>query len=605
MTVASGDTAHAPLKGLPVPDLHRAPLDEGWAQLPTDKTPSQFGRSENAKQLRTLFLWALVLYALTMAGRIVSGDGEAMFQTTVALVRRGGLAIDSRPETAPGRDGRAYSKYGLGQSIVQAPFVVTGLAYGALIGNPAEGDRAARFLTGFANGVVTAAIVVVLWLIAYDAGGGRGASTFIAVLAATTTLLAPYARADFAEPTQTLALLIAAGASLRASRVARTADGAPRDWRSPPVRWAIVAGAGVAFAFLTKAASIILAPSVLLPLTVAVWHGARLMLQSVSDERRVGMPADESSSARAMFLHVLRIASASGMPILAAGAFQATLNWYRFGNPFEFGYGDEPATGFITPVLDGVGYLLFASGKGLAWFAPPAMAGMFGLAWLARRRPVISATAFAAFACELLYYARWWAWHGDWSWGPRYLYVAVPFLMLGWLAPALAWTHLKMKARTIVVVVASPIVIAGLWVNLLSVAIDYGAYYSVVGNQLGRGIDVRHARVVPVFSPLLGHAWLLEASLAASLGGYPPNTNPYRDRYPWAEAYPDLTPEAPERAYGFDTWWAARRGRDRFLDDWASIVATWLALALARLSVRLWRLARAASDGTTAARPLG
>lgn len=362
-------------------------------------------------------------------------------------------------------------------------------------------------------------------------------------------------------------------------------------WRNPLVRWAAVSGVGVAVAFLTKAASLILAPAVTLPLVVVA---ARRAWPPLRDVRVI-----------AAMRAVGPIAIAAGIPVAAAGAFQATLNWYRFGNPFEFGYGDEPATGFITPVVDGVGYLLFASGKGLAWFAPPAMVGIVGLAWLARSRPLIAATAFTAFGCQLIYYARWWAWHGDWSWGPRYLYVAVPFLMLGWLSPALAWRRLQPLARIVVAVAASPIVIAGLWANVLSVAVDYGAYYSVVGNQLGRGIDVRHARVVPEFSPLLGHAWLLEASLAASIGGYPAADNPYRNRYPWAESHPDLVPEAPERAYGFDTWWAARRGRDRFLDDWASIIAAWLTVSFARLSVRLWRFARTASDGTTAARPLG
>ena len=39
--------------------------------------------------LRTLGAWALVLFTFTMAGRIVSGDGEAMFQTTLSLVQIG------------------------------------------------------------------------------------------------------------------------------------------------------------------------------------------------------------------------------------------------------------------------------------------------------------------------------------------------------------------------------------------------------------------------------------------------------------------------------------------------------------------------------------
>ena len=551
--------------------------------------------------VRVLVTWALALFAFTMAGRLVSGDGEAMFQTTNALLRRGGLAIEARPETAPGRDGRTYSKYGLGQSVVQAPFVGAGLAYGAIAGSAEAGDRAARFLVGLANGIVTAGTVGVLWIVARDAGAGLGAATLIAVIAAATTLLAPYARADFAEPVQGLALLVAAGAGLRAARAALAIGPLPQPLprtageggHAPVTVWAALSGTAVAVAFLTKAASVVVAPAVLLPVVVAAWRIARHRQRN-----RGGNLAGLAAS-------LVRIGLATGAPVAAAGALQAALNWYRFGNPFEFGYGDEPATGFSTPVIEGIGYLLWSSGKGLAWFAPPAIVGAAGLAWLARTRPLLAATAAAAFTCQLLYFARWWAWHGDWSWGPRYLHVTVPFLMLGWLAPALAWSSLPRYARAAVALVAAPAIVAGLAANVLAVTIDYGAYYSVVGNQLGRGIDVRHARVVPEFSPLRGHAWLLQASLAAGPGGSRSATNPFRHQYPWATSHPELVPEAPERAYGFDVWWAARRGRDRFLDYWSGLIAAWLALASGRLGARLWHLARAAPDGTTAARSLG
>lgn len=43
-----------------------------------------------------LVVWVFGLYALTMAGRVVSGDGETMFQTTRAVVERGQLSIDQR-----------------------------------------------------------------------------------------------------------------------------------------------------------------------------------------------------------------------------------------------------------------------------------------------------------------------------------------------------------------------------------------------------------------------------------------------------------------------------------------------------------------------------
>src|SRR5919202_1903148 len=52
-----------------------------------------------------LLSFVLALYAFTMPGKIVSGDGEAMYQTTKALITQRRLSIEPRPETAPGRGG--------------------------------------------------------------------------------------------------------------------------------------------------------------------------------------------------------------------------------------------------------------------------------------------------------------------------------------------------------------------------------------------------------------------------------------------------------------------------------------------------------------------
>ena len=44
----------------------------------------------------------------------------------------------------------------------------------------------------------------------------------------------------------------------------------------------------------------------------------------------------------------------------------------------EFGYGDEPRTGFVTPLATGISYLLLSPGKGLFLFAPECCWGWPG-----------------------------------------------------------------------------------------------------------------------------------------------------------------------------------------------------------------------------------
>ncbi len=522
-----------------------------------------------------LVLWVFGLYALTMAGRVVSGDGETMFQTTRAVVERGQLSIDQRPEAAVGRGGRYFSKYGLGQSVVQAPFVVAGRVIAFLAPIQTPPDLPARFLVGLTNVLVTSIGSGILWMVVRSSGIGSRGSTGITLATATTTLLWPYSRADFAEPLQATALLAALLAGLILyEKVCANQSAADLTSRSI-VKWGCSIGFAIGVAFMTKAASLILAPAVAIPVFVTAWH---LTLAGQSRITRRGL-----TRASALLFSV-------GLPVAGAGLAQALLNWYRFGNPFEFGYGDEPSTGFTTPIYDGIGYLLWSSGKGLVWFALPAAIGCFLHLWLVRRRPIIALVCLSVFGIELWYFSRWWAWHGDWSWGPRYLYVTIPFLMLGWIAPLLAWPKWHWSVKTVTGLVAVTVGGFGLYVNVLGVAIDYGAYYSVVGNQLGRGVDVRDARTVPPFSPLRGHQWLLQASLYEVFGpSHKPADNPYRYRFPWAMAFPELVPEAPERAYGFDLWWAARRGTSRFLDYWSSLTAIWLGAILVKHLQSLFR----------------
>ncbi|MBI3970972.1 MAG: hypothetical protein HY332_06755 [Chloroflexi bacterium] len=520
--------------------------------------------------LARLCLLLLALYLHTMAGRLTSGDGEAMYLTTKSLLTRAQLSIEPRPETATGRGGRSYSKYGLGQSLAQAPFFATGYQLGNLFG--AADDRPARFAVGMTNSFVTVALVAVFWSLLRALACPRPAATAAALAFGVATLLWPYARTDFSEPLQATSVLLAFYALVR--------------WRrAPALRWACVAGTAAGFAVVTKAAAAILLPPLALYFAVAFW------------ERYVGALAPGRSplaALRASAPEAVKTVAAAALPFGAFALFQAALNFYRFGSVTEFGYGNEPATGFTTPLLDGVRYLLFSSGKGLVFFSAPAVVGLVALLALlayGRRHRLEAGVAVLVFAVELVYYARWWAWHGDWCWGPRYLYVTVPFVMLGWGPLFARWRTLRLSVRAASLLVVA----AGVVVSFLGVAIDYGAYYSVVSFQVGRGADVVEARLVPEFSPLGGHLWLFKASaygLAAGLGSGKPERssadNPYRRAYPWAARYPDVWPEAPERAFGYAFWFAAIRDRTPFLEYWSALIAWWLAVALIPLGRRVW-----------------
>jgi hypothetical protein len=133
-------------------------------------------------------------------------------------------------------------------------------------------------------------------------------------------------------------------------------------------------------------------------------------------------------------------------PVVAAAALIMLEDWVRRGGPLVSGY-SGPAEhglrtimpysgqpGFSYPFLLGVAAILFSFGRGLLFFMP-------GLAlWLDRRtrRLVRPAPGQPAVALMLLFtaglvlaYAKWWAWYGGESWGPRFfLFAAIPASVL-------------------------------------------------------------------------------------------------------------------------------------------------------------------------------
>jgi hypothetical protein len=112
--------------------------------------------------------------------------------------------------------------------------------------------------------------------------------------------------------------------------------------------------------------------------------------------------------------------------------------WIRRGSPLTTGYeNDHGATtilpysgkpGFSYPLLLGLLAILFSFGRGLVFFTP-------GLTlWLSAhtRRLLKEQRSLVAlmllFVCGLvLVYAKWWAWYGGLSWGPRFfVFATVP-----------------------------------------------------------------------------------------------------------------------------------------------------------------------------------
>jgi hypothetical protein len=126
---------------------------------------------------------------------------------------------------------------------------------------------------------------------------------------------------------------------------------------------------------------------------------------------------------------------------VAAAVLIMTEAWIRRGGPLTTGYAGDHGlrtilpysgrSGFSYPFLFGVLSILFSFGRGLLFFMPGLALAATRRTWdlIGARRLVLLMLVFVSGL--VLVYAKWWAWYGGLSWGPRFfLFAAIPASVL-------------------------------------------------------------------------------------------------------------------------------------------------------------------------------
>jgi hypothetical protein len=139
---------------------------------------------------------------------------------------------------------------------------------------------------------------------------------------------------------------------------------------------------------------------------------------------------------------------AFGLALLPALLVTAAYDTVRFGEPWRFGYAQQP---FNHPLLGGLYGLLLSPAAGLLVYVPLTPVALAGLPAAWSRAPVPAACALALLAVRLPFYAAWWSWSAYWAWGPRFLVPAMPALAVGLLEVGRRWPGLGPPVRVLVV----------------------------------------------------------------------------------------------------------------------------------------------------------
>ncbi|MDG2286937.1 MAG: hypothetical protein P8N43_15640, partial [Alphaproteobacteria bacterium] len=383
-------------------------------------SPAALSADPGARALpRSIFLLLLAVYLATFSGPAMLSDGEASFQTTSALARRGTFALGGTPEIerylrplareagqpsqGPVRvfdEGeRLYAWFGVGQAIVGVPFYAVGAGLAKML-DRVEIDNAtdtragvprseywAHLIVGMRNPLFGAWTAALLAATCLRLGVGRRSSWWVGMAYGLCSFAWPQARSGLSDVQATFFLFAAFHALVRLR--SREAIG-----RAPSRRALVGLGALLACAVLTRVA--------LAPAALALVAAAEIEL-CLGRARRMGQPA----GARRALIWV-------GIPLVLGALLFITTNISRFGSWDDSGYSLAVKGGlFRGDPRPGLMGLLVSPGRGLLWMAPFLVLAPMGFRRMIRRGERLSVwLPLFVFALSIAVAAPLEGWHG-------------------------------------------------------------------------------------------------------------------------------------------------------------------------------------------------
>jgi hypothetical protein len=341
------------------------------------------------KSIKSPFFWLLCLFILTAKGHLEIIDTDYSLRTAISILENSSMRIKpTDPEfikysVNPDVDGLIYSQYGIGLPILFIPFIISAQAISSFINIPQ--DIVISFLVSFYN--IPFAILG-LWFtreILKNLGVNLKQANATIVIIATCTAFWHYAVSDFSEVTQFTLLLGCFYAILSKYKI----------------RWLL-------FSFwYTSLLSVKVAYLILAPF---------FFVFGVYECKR-----RKSSILKEFFF--------GSFFILPFGVFLAYINFIRFGDILEFGYGNNLSTVFdIRKLLPLIIPSLFSLNYGIMLFNPIILVFPLWIKIFNIRKSFAYLVLFiiVSWFCLMCCYGASWGW----GWGQRYLFIIIPLLVL-------------------------------------------------------------------------------------------------------------------------------------------------------------------------------
>jgi hypothetical protein len=351
--------------------------------------------SEKVRQIAIyVFSFVTVIYLLSVSlPNIYSVDQYYQrYEVTRSIVENFDVSIpDSNGGVIKGIDGRTYSLYGLGWSVLSIPFYIAGKFIG----------RSPQNLVSIMNLVAGSAIVSLVFLFTIALGYSKRGSLGVAIFYGFGTLAWPLAKQPFDHVVETLFVLL----SLYFMYIHVSNN---------KTKSLILAAICLGIAINTRLVSILVLP----PLLVMMGAGC-------GESRRFVESIKVFSRKTLIFMLVF-------LPFAGSTLWY---NYYRFGSAFETGFQLFAAKTGIdffsgTTILTGLMGFLASPGKGFFYYSPIAIFFFFCIVPFYQRHRWQAIVFILLILSYLLFLSRNIYWHGDWAWGPRYLLAITPFLII-------------------------------------------------------------------------------------------------------------------------------------------------------------------------------
>lgn len=309
------------------------------------------------------------------------------------------------PYVSEGHDGRLFLTLPPGLALASVPTAVLGVAIENLVKAPevTGGETVHRnlaevrrkpsaFFTGLINPLVSALLIALFfWMVSRIADSVEWA-VFLSLMLGLSTIIWPYSTTYWTQPLATVAIF---------SSFVLLAQGVEADRPALALYSGLLAG----FGFLTRFELLFVVP----------WFVLFVLLSGLPSARR-----------RCEFLLGLL------GPLLVAAALLMAWNHYRFGSVLDTGAFHQKLLGgsFRADLRLSLPANLISLGSSVFVFSPPLILFFFGIHAFFKRQRAMAVTTIGIVVTGLVLYSKFTSWDAAGSWGPRFLVVLTPFMLL-------------------------------------------------------------------------------------------------------------------------------------------------------------------------------